>query len=78
MSKIIDVLFGCDHDSMSRVFTGPLKRHRANKHWPRGVNIGSRTYRVCLDCGREFDFDWQGLGSIESGDGLRISEVVTQ
>jgi hypothetical protein len=35
---IFQVLFGCQHRHMSRVFT--IKR---------------RTYKVCFDCGREFD-----------------------
>ena len=37
--KLMDSLFGCHHDSMSRVFT-----------------LQHRSYRVCYDCGREFNY----------------------
>jgi hypothetical protein len=35
---IFQLIFGCRHRHMSRVFT-----------------IEHRTYKVCFDCGREFD-----------------------
>jgi len=39
LPRLLDVLFGCRHSNLSRVFT-----------------IGRRTYRVCFDCGGEFDY----------------------
>jgi len=37
--RLLDLLFGCHHPNLSRVFT-----------------IRSRTYRVCCECGAEFDY----------------------
>ncbi len=27
----------------------------------RVFTIGGRTYKVCLDCGRQFDYSWQSM-----------------
>ena len=43
---IIDWLFGCSHSNLSRPFT--IKGCKAAKV--------TGTYRVCLDCGREFPY----------------------
>ncbi len=39
LTKVVDYLFGCHHEHLSRVFT-----------------INKRSYRVCCDCGANFDF----------------------
>ena len=39
---VFELLFGCHHQRLSRVFT-----------------IRKRTYRVCLGCGRHFDYSWE-------------------
>ena len=55
LSKFIDALFGCRH---------------ARYSFPITVRAGSRssaanqrtgTYVACLDCGREFRYDWQEM-----------------
>jgi hypothetical protein len=38
LSALFQLVFGCRHRHVSRVFT-----------------IKHRTYKVCFDCGREFD-----------------------
>lgn len=38
LRSIFQILYGCHHKHLSRVFT-----------------IKKRTYRVCLECGKEFD-----------------------
>lgn len=38
LQTLFDLIFGCRHHHLSRVFT-----------------IKHRTYRVCFDCGGEFD-----------------------
>jgi len=53
-SNLMDALFGCRHSRYS---------------FPITVRAGSRrtpaprtgTYVVCLDCGREFRYDWQEM-----------------
>jgi len=39
LPRLLDLMFGCHHSNLSRVFT-----------------ICGRTYRVCCDCGAEFDY----------------------
>lgn len=48
--KLYDVLFGCTHKRMSF----PLTRK------PGGA-AQTGTYIVCLDCGREFAYDWKRM-----------------
>jgi hypothetical protein len=31
----------------------------------RVFTINQRTYQVCLDCGRELDYPWERMGSVE-------------
>jgi hypothetical protein len=61
MGKVFEVLFGCWHSHYS---------------FPMTVKPGSRrnqaasltgTYVVCLDCGKEFAYDWQEM-KVVSGD----------
>jgi hypothetical protein len=46
---ILDALFGCSHQRT----TFPLTAGRQN--------AASRTYVVCLDCGREFAYNWADM-----------------
>lgn len=39
-----DLLFGCHHGNLSRIFT-----------------IQGRTYRVCCDCGTEFNYSLEDM-----------------
>lgn len=57
MKNIIDFIFGCSHSNTSRVFT-LLLRGRWQK----------RSYIVCLDCGREFEYDLENMRVIRSDD----------
>lgn len=59
MSRLFDVLFGCSHNH----YTFPMSRKSAASSQPTG------TYVVCLDCGREFPYDWREM-RIMSGDDL--------
>ena len=54
-SKLKDGLFGCWHSRYSFPMTargGPRRNQPASR-------LG--TYVVCLDCGREFAYDWQQM-----------------
>jgi hypothetical protein len=50
-NSVINLLFGCSHQRITRPFTR-LGKPGA----PHGV-----TYVVCLDCGREFAYDWKEM-----------------
>lgn len=49
MRGLFERLFGCRHEDMS---------------WPitiKNRNGSRRTYRVCLDCGKERDWNWSRM-----------------
>ncbi len=52
MWKMLAVLFGCTHDHLSFPFTPKLSQRR-----PDAARV-TGTYVVCLDCGKEFAYDW--------------------
>ncbi|MCU1301794.1 MAG: hypothetical protein JWQ87_2078 [Candidatus Sulfotelmatobacter sp.] len=60
IARLIDLLFGCSHPRYSFPVTirGSARRPQA------GSLTG--TYVACLDCGREFPYDWQEMKVITS------------
>lgn len=57
--KVFDALFGCWHKNIS--FPQTLKRGQRRS----GAAQGG-TYVVCLDCGREFAYDWEKMRVVSS------------
>jgi hypothetical protein len=55
MVSLFDVLFGCSHKNCSF----PITRKRGQRH--AGAASVTGTYVVCLDCGKEFAYDWQQM-----------------
>ena len=53
--KILDMLFGCWHKSLSF----PISTKRGQRRVTAARQTG--TYVVCLDCGKEFAYDWQEM-----------------
>ena len=60
VAKLIDVFFGCRHSRYSFPVTlrGTARRPQA------GALTGTDV--ACLDCGREFAYDWQEMKVIDS------------
>jgi hypothetical protein len=63
LRKLLDLLFGCWHSNLS---------------FPLTVRSGSRrsaaasltgTYVVCLDCGKEFAYNWREMRIVDAKDG---------
>jgi hypothetical protein len=54
MSKLLDALFGCPHTHC----TFPITTKRGRQ---RSTSTTASTYIVCLDCGKEFPYDWQQM-----------------
>ena len=52
---IIDALFGCWHKRTSF----PITNKRGQRRSAAAAQTG--TYVVCLDCGKEFAYDWQEM-----------------
>src|ERR1700723_2206515 len=54
LTKMMNAVFGCRHSRYSFPITMRPNARRAT-----AVRTG--TYVVCLDCGREFSYDWQEM-----------------
>jgi len=59
MLRFVDALFGCAH----RHCTFPITAKKPGRV--------STTYVVCLDCGREFPYDWQQMKVVASAKNKR-------
>ena len=57
---LFDLLFGCSHSHCTFPITvrGKLRRSEA-------ASV-TGTYVVCLECGREFPYDWQEMKVVRS------------
>jgi hypothetical protein len=55
LSRLYDLIFGCSHRNYSfpRTTKGATRRIQA-------ASV-TGTYVVCLDCGKEFAYDWQEM-----------------
>jgi hypothetical protein len=60
--RIFDALFGCWHKNISF----PLTRKRGHRRSEAAAQTG--TYVVCLDCGREFAYDWKQMRVLSPGE----------
>jgi len=60
VAKLIDVLFGCRHPRYSFPVT-----IRGTARRPQAAAL-TGTYVACLDCGKEFPYDWQEMKVITS------------
>ena len=71
IAKLVNVFFGCRHSRLSFPVTVPRAKHR-----PEAAAL-TGTYVVCLDCGREFAYDWQHMKLIDSPErqGERVTEL---
>jgi hypothetical protein len=60
VDKLIDAIFGCRHSRYSFPVTirGTARRPQASTL--------TGTYVACLNCGREFPYDWQEMKVITS------------
>ena len=54
-SRLMDAMFGCWHSRYSFPITLRAGRRRNQA----SARVG--TYVVCLDCGKELAYDWQGM-----------------
>lgn len=60
MAKLFEALFGCRHSHYSFPITVRSRSRRISAASLTG------TYVACLDCGREFPYDWQDMKVITS------------
>ena len=55
MLGFLDILFGCYHKN----YSFPITKKRGQHVSPAAALTG--TYVVCLDCGKEFPYDWDEM-----------------
>ena len=55
IQSILNSIFGCSHQRK----TFPLTPARKSMAFP--TPSATRTYVVCLDCGKEFAYNWQEM-----------------
>ena len=60
ISRIIEAIFGCHHSR----YSFPVTVRRAARRPQAAALTG--TYVACLDCGREFPYDWHDMKVITS------------
>ena len=60
MATLVDMLFGCWHKNMSFPITTKARQRNRSK----AASV-TGTYVVCLECGREFPYDWQSMKVVE-------------
>ena len=60
IAKLLDAVFGCRHGH----FSFPVSIRRGKRR-PQAATL-TGTYVVCLDCGKEFAYDWQEMKVILS------------
>lgn len=53
--SLVDMFFGCWH----RNYSFPITARGSARRTPAASVTG--TYVVCLDCGKEFPYDWQEM-----------------
>jgi hypothetical protein len=60
--SLFDLVFGCSHKRCSF----PMTTRGAKRRSAAAAVTG--TYVVCLDCGKEFPYDWQSMKMVRSKD----------
>jgi hypothetical protein len=60
LEKLLDLLFGCRHSH----YSFPVTIRKAARRPQAAALTG--TYVACLDCGKEFPYDWQEMKVITS------------
>jgi len=60
IAKLVDAVFGCRHSR----YSFPVTVRGAGRRPQAAMLTG--TYVACLDCGREFPYDWHEMKVIES------------
>ncbi len=60
ISKIMDAMFGCRHAR----YSFPITVRAGSRRNPTTQLTG--TYVACLDCGKEFPYDWHAMRIVGS------------
>lgn len=72
LSKMFDAMFGCWHTHYSFPITVRAGSRRGS------VASRTGTYVVCLDCGKEFSYDWHEMKVVGSKPRESAHSLVTK
>ena len=72
LDTMLDATFGCWHSHYSFPITIRPGSRRG------GAAGRTGTYVVCLDCGKEFPYDWQAMKVVESPQKESARSLVTK
>ena len=61
LTNLVDALFGCWHKN----YSFPITTRRGQRRSAAASVTG--TYVVCLDCGKEFPYDWHEMKVVSQG-----------
>lgn len=61
MVDLFDMLFGCWH----KHYSFPITAKKGQASTSHAANV-TGTYVVCLDCGKEFPYDWKEMRVLSS------------
>ncbi len=56
LANVFDMLFGCWHQN----YSFPISAKKVTANHPHAAHL-TGTYVVCLDCGKEFPYDWNQM-----------------
>jgi hypothetical protein len=69
-ADVFDKLFGCWHKN----YSFPITAKKGNGAQCEAARI-TGTYVVCLDCGREFPYDWKQMKVLPTGSEVAEAEL---
>jgi RNase P subunit RPR2 len=72
ISKMLDAVFGCRHTR----YSFPITVRAGSRRTPQAQRTG--TYVACLDCGKEFRYDWQEMRIVGSRSREAAHSMVTK
>jgi hypothetical protein len=70
--KLIDAVFGCRHAR----YSFPITVRAGSRRGSAAQRTG--TYVACLDCGKEFKYDWQEMKIVGANHGSAAPILVTK
>ena len=72
LAKLLDAMFGCRHVR----YSFPITVRAGSRRTAAGRRTG--TYVACLDCGKEFAYDWQKMKIVDSEPSEPVHSLVTK
>jgi DNA-directed RNA polymerase subunit RPC12/RpoP len=70
MLNLLDVLFQCRHKRCTFPLSSKPGQRRS------GTAAVTGTYYVCLDCGKEFAYDWQTMEIVKVKAGTKAFKLI--